>query len=140
MFSTFGLGTAGATLETMSDSEIRNRTMAILGKMFKVTIPQPTKMIVSRWGSEQFSKGAYTYVALNAKPEDFDAMVAPVGSNLYFAGEHTSKTYRGTVHGALITGRNAADIISGKSISAASSMVLSNIAFAMLVLLCTLLL
>lgn len=87
--------------------------MAVLAKMFKVTIPQPTKMIASRWTNEQFSKGAYSYVATNAKPEDFDTLAAAVGSNLYFAGEHTSRMYRGTVHGALITGRNAADAIAG---------------------------
>ena len=31
----------------------------------------------------------------------------PVGSWLYFAGEHTSTEYWGTVHGAILSGRSA---------------------------------
>jgi monoamine oxidase len=38
----------------------------------------------------------------------FDTLAEPVGERLYFAGEHTNRLYRGTVHGAFLSGLEAA--------------------------------
>ncbi|WP_244191285.1 FAD-dependent oxidoreductase [Klebsiella pneumoniae] len=39
-------------------------------------------------------------------------MAESVGNRLFFAGEHTSRKYRGTVHGAYLSGVREANKIS----------------------------
>ena len=41
-----------------------------------------------------------------------EVLSTPIGKHLYFAGEHTSKEYLGTVHGAYLSGVRAANQIS----------------------------
>jgi lysine-specific histone demethylase 1 len=62
---------------------------------------------VTRWKSEAFSKGSYSFAAVGTKATDFDTIARPQG-RLYFAGEHTNGAYRGTVHGAYMSGQRAA--------------------------------
>jgi monoamine oxidase len=59
------------------------------------------------WERDPFTLGAYSYATLGAR----DAPVTlgePVEDTLFFAGEHTSRSCCGTVHGALLSGRRAA--------------------------------
>ena len=71
--------------------------------------------LISRWGKDEFSLGAYSHLAQGATPADRVALAAPVSDKLYFAGEACDQDYPSTVHGALLSGRSAAeDIISAK--------------------------
>ena len=82
-------------------------------------LTQPKETIVTRWKSDEWSRGSYSYVAAGSSGNDYDIMAAPVvppptpgapivpGSNmprLFFAGEHTIRNYPATVHGALLSG------------------------------------
>lgn len=66
---------------------------------------------VHDWRSDPLSRGAYSWVPAGAA--DASARMAePVGGRLFFAGEHTDTTgHWGTVHGALRSGKRAAEQI-----------------------------
>jgi len=59
------------------------------------------------WHADPFSRGAYSYVPTGAI-EAQARLAAPIESTLFFAGEATSATAAGTVHGAIESGRRAA--------------------------------
>lgn len=74
---------------------------------------------MTRWKSDEWARGSYSFVAAGSSGNDYDVMAAPVapppppgtpiypGSNiprLFFAGEHTIRNYPATVHGALLSG------------------------------------
>ncbi|MCU0830992.1 MAG: FAD-dependent oxidoreductase [Rhizobiaceae bacterium] len=65
-----------------------------------------TGVLASRWLDDPFARGAYSFPAPDTAPDAFAALAEPVGA-LYFAGEAASP-YFGTVHGAYLSGRNAA--------------------------------
>lgn len=104
-------GEKGFALEAKSDEDIIAGAMRTLRIMFGESIPQPEATLTTRWGQDPFSFGAYSHVPPFASGEDHDALFAPVGNSLFFAGEATSKEYPSTVHGAYLSGLRAADQI-----------------------------
>ncbi|KAF3389570.1 hypothetical protein F1880_004249 [Penicillium rolfsii] len=101
-------GAAAHQAEQMPDTEIVEEVTSQLRNVFKHTaIPDPLETIVTRWASDPFIRGSYSFVAAGAKPEDYDLMARPVG-NLHFAGEATCGTHPATVHGAYLSGLRAA--------------------------------
>eukprot|EP00956_Cyclotella_meneghiniana_P035991 scaffold120016_cov74-Cyclotella_meneghiniana.AAC.4 len=61
------------------------------------------------WRKEEFSQGAYSYATPQTKPGDFRVFCESEQNTLFFAGEHTIHEYRGTVHGAYLSGQRAAE-------------------------------
>lgn len=72
-------------------------------------LPQPTALVRTRWAANPWTRGSYSYVAVGASPADRERLAAPVGEQLFFAGEATSVDYPATVHGALMSGVRAAE-------------------------------
>lgn len=104
-------GDAAHQAERTSDAEIIAEVMSQLRNVFKlVAVPDPLETIITRWASDKFTRGTYSYVAADALPEDYDLMAKPIG-NLYFAGEATCGTHPATVHGAYLSGLRAASEI-----------------------------
>ena len=58
--------------------------------------------------------GSYIYLPVGASVADIDALALPVGDRLLFAGEATSRSYSGYVHGAVLTGIREAERLLGK--------------------------
>ncbi|GAB4398498.1 MAG: FAD-dependent oxidoreductase [Anaerolineales bacterium] len=102
-------GEKGFALEDLSDIEIRAGAMATLRVMFGDDIPEPEGVLITRWGKDPFSFGAYSYIPPFASGDDYDALAEPVDDVLFFAGEATSREYPGTVHGAYLSGLRAAE-------------------------------
>ncbi len=111
MLMTFGFGNYGESVENQTDTEIKNNIMSILKKIYGSTIPQPKQILVSRWGKDEFAKGSYSYFNVGASDSDFKAFETVVDGKLFFAGEHSNLEYRGTVHGAYLSGLRAADAL-----------------------------
>ena len=117
----FIAGEAADDLEQMNDEQIKSKCLSILIEMFG-QLPILKSYFVTRWKSDPWSQGSYSYVARGATGDDFDYLAEPVlhPSNnaadpliprLFFAGEHTIRNYPSTVHGALLSGlREAAKI------------------------------
>jgi len=66
--------------------------------------------VVQDWTKEPYIKGGQSYPLVGGTNDDRVALAAPVGENLYFAGEATDVTGEfGTISGALKSGRRAAE-------------------------------
>ncbi|MFN8382452.1 MAG: FAD-dependent oxidoreductase [Anaerolineales bacterium] len=101
-------GEKGFALENLSDDAIIAGAMKTLRVIYGDAIPEPKGYLITRWGQDPFSFGAYSHIPPFASGDDYDALFAPVNDVLYFAGEATSREYPATQHGAYLTGVAAA--------------------------------
>jgi len=104
-------GEAANVVECATDDIIIGRTLVVLRNIFgSVSVPTPKESLVTRWKSDPFARGSYSYVAVGASGDDYDLLGNPVLlenetiPRLFFAGEHTNRNYPATVHGALLSG------------------------------------
>ncbi|HLO87116.1 MAG TPA: FAD-dependent oxidoreductase [Nostocaceae cyanobacterium] len=104
----FNAGSYGEKLETLTDTKIIQSAMKVLRTIYGENIPNPEDWLITRWGADQFTKGSYSYLPVGASNADREALAEPVANKLFFAGEATSKDYPATVHGALLSGKQAA--------------------------------
>lgn len=103
------LGNDAKIVEGQTDEEIQSDIMIILRRIFHNThVPDPTKILVTRWGQDIYSRGCYSYNKVGATKHDFAMISKSVNGVLYFAGEHTCREYRGSVHGAYLSGMRVA--------------------------------
>jgi monoamine oxidase len=65
---------------------------------------------VSQWRRDEYARGSYSY-ATPGHHGDRVKLGAPVDNRIFFAGEACSATSFSTAHGALITGRDAAESV-----------------------------
>ncbi len=91
-------------VEGLSDEEVRSEILAVLRRMFGDGVPDPVEIRVTRWGKDPFALGSYSHIPVGASRSDYDALAAPVGDVLGFAGEATHRDYPATVHGAYLSG------------------------------------
>ncbi|RAL17150.1 putative lysine-specific histone demethylase Aof2 [Aspergillus homomorphus CBS 101889] len=104
-------GDAAHQAECTPDAEIIAEVTSQLRNVFKhVAVPDPLETIITRWASDKFTRGSYSFVAAHSLPGDYDLMARSVG-NLHFAGEATCGTHPATVHGAYLSGLRAASEI-----------------------------
>ena len=98
-------GESAHAAETMPDKELQAQALTVLRAMHPgVDVPPPVACHVSRWNSEEYTRGSYSYVAVGASGEDYDKLAIPVGRRILFAGEHTIKEHPDTVGGAMMSG------------------------------------
>lgn len=93
--------------ERNSDDAIEARMEVLLKKLFGSSASKPTASRITRWGTDEFSLGAYTVVDPGSTARKFDALAEPVG-RLFLAGEATARANQGTVPGAYLSGIRAA--------------------------------
>ncbi|KAK1620723.1 hypothetical protein QYE76_026240 [Lolium multiflorum] len=67
-------------------------------------IPDPVPSVVTNWGLDPCSRGAYSYVAVRASGQHYDILGQPVVNCLFFAGEATCKEHPDTVGGVSLNG------------------------------------
>jgi monoamine oxidase len=102
-------GDAAHEGEGQTDMQLVASALAVLRRLFPGA-PNPVGVTVSRWGSDPFARGSYSYVAVGASGADYGALARPVaGGRLCFAGEHCCREHPDTVGGAMITGVRAAN-------------------------------
>jgi len=93
-------------IEKMSDAEAVNFAVLQLKRILP-HVSQPIRSLVSHWGTDINTLGCYSHDSVG-KPHDlYERMRIPV-DNLFFAGEATSTSFPGMVHGAFATGILAA--------------------------------
>ncbi len=66
------------------------------------------KTYVHDWQSDPYSRGAYSYVRVGGNGAQRQ-LESPMNNTLYFAGEACDEGHFGTVHGAIASGRRAAE-------------------------------
>ncbi|EFJ44708.1 hypothetical protein VOLCADRAFT_118655 [Volvox carteri f. nagariensis] len=89
-------GSAAIAVESMTDQQAVEEVM---------------RAMVTRWGSDPYSLGSYSSMAVSCRgAAEYQAMAAPVGGRLFFAGEATIHRrvsvcmYPATMHGAFLSG------------------------------------
>ena len=95
----------------MKIKPINNEIMLNLKSIYGNSIPSPTNFLRTKWGQNINSFGAYSYPTNGSTSADFDTLANEVNNKIFFAGEHTEREYRGTVHGAYLSGIREADKI-----------------------------
>ena len=101
---TFAFGDFAIEMENHSDEKVIADIMAHLKIMYGENSPQPIKLIRTAWKKDKYTRGSYSFASVPSTSKDFDLLGQPVDDKLFFAGEHTIHDYRGTVHGAYMTG------------------------------------
>ena len=110
----FNAGAYGREIEAWSDAEIVEDAMEALRDMFGRQIPRPSAFQLSRWASDPFAYGSYSYLPPGATRETRAVLAEPMSEKVVLAGEATSAEYSATVHGAYLSGlRAAAQLMDG---------------------------
>ncbi|KAL5780617.1 hypothetical protein ACOSQ2_011354 [Xanthoceras sorbifolium] len=107
------VGKAAIDGQNMSSCDHVDHAVTVLRNIFgEASVPDPVASVVTDWGRDPFSYGAYSYVAIGSSGEDYDILGRPVENCLFFAGEATCKEHPDTVGGAMLSGlREAVRII-----------------------------
>ena len=105
-------GDAALSVESSEiDSETVQGVMTVLREIFEkrqITVPDPVDSHVTRWGMDPYARGSYSNISPRGTGDDYDALAAPVGDKLFFAGEATSRQHPATMHGAFLSGNREA--------------------------------
>lgn len=108
----FNAADRGREIEGWTDEQIVASAMTTLRHLFGADIPEPIDYQLTRWASDPFAVGAYSYNPVGADPKLRRQLAKPIADKLYFAGEATDHEYFGTAHGAYLSGLRAAEQIS----------------------------
>lgn len=96
-------------VEAWDDQTTTASAVAALRAMFGAAVPDPLGSQISRWRQDPFARGAYSFTSVGTRRKDRKALFgADWDGTLWFAGEASAADQPATVHGALITGRQAA--------------------------------
>ena len=86
-----------------------------------VEVPPPSHVRVTRWSEDPLFCGAYSLLPVGCPMDVFDSLSRPVGDGrVWFAGEACHARYSGFLHGALLSGEEAAARLADELLSAAS--------------------
>lgn len=89
------------------------QALEVLRAMFP-DAPDPIAARATDWSNDPFAHGSYSYVPVGGSPDDMRALGGRQTPQVVLAGEHTVPEFFGTVHGAYLSGRRAADAIIGE--------------------------
>lgn len=110
------VGGAGARrIESLPDALVVDEAVTALRRMFGPSVPQPDAVRITRWASDPFARGSYSYLHVGASPDDHDLLGSPSG-RVQLAGEATWGDDPATVHGALLSGLRAAGRLLGHDV------------------------
>lgn len=104
----FNAADFGRQIESSSDAEIVAGAMRALHGIYGNDIPDPLGQQITRWASDPYALGSYSFNAVGADPKVREELAASIAGRVYFAGEATSRKYFATTHGAYLTGLRAA--------------------------------
>jgi monoamine oxidase len=98
-----------------SDFMLMQESLESLSSVFKISKEELENLVAGfyshDWQRDPFARGAYSYVRAGGEGEQA-VLAAPVENTLFFAGEATDTSgHNGTVHGAIASGRRAANEI-----------------------------
>ncbi|KZT50311.1 amine oxidase [Calocera cornea HHB12733] len=108
----FVTGYAAEKLEKLSDPAIEQWATAIIQQYLSPTqiAPRPKQVLTTRWLSDPYTLGAYSYIPITAPgepeatPLDMLEMSHCLWGMLFFAGEHTEPDQYASVHAAWTSG------------------------------------
>lgn len=109
----FNAADYGRAIESRDDAQIVAEAMRVLRGLYG-EIPEPLGQQITRWASDPFALGSYSFNALGSEPKMRDDLAASIDGCVYFAGEATHRKHFATAHGAYLSGLRAArEIVAG---------------------------
>ncbi|KAG0725384.1 Peroxisomal N(1)-acetyl-spermine/spermidine oxidase [Chionoecetes opilio] len=107
-------------METLPFDVVSEKCTEILRRFLNDPfIPKPKRCINTTWWSQPFTRGSYTAIGLGASQVDITNISHPLYMQptcskpaVLFAGEHCHPSFYSTVHGAYLSGREAAQMLS----------------------------
>lgn len=97
--------------DRMSKAAMTEDALDVLRSVWGDKVGVPTAVLTTHWSQDPHFLGAYSYPQAGGLIAQFRAFEKPVSNRVLFAGEHTEFDHLGTTHGALLSGRRAADAI-----------------------------
>lgn len=103
----FNAAKQGRTIEAWPDEQIVSSAMQTLHTLYGKDIPEPLDYQITRWASDPFARGSYSFNPTGTLPEMRTELARPLDNKLFFAGEATDSDYFSTAHGAFLSGLRA---------------------------------
>lgn len=107
----FNAAEYGLETESMSDEDIVAEAMTVLRTMWGTDIPEPTNQVITRWNSDPFARGAYSFIKVGSTIADRATLAKSVSDRVFFAGEATDTDNAATTNGAYNSGLREAQKI-----------------------------
>lgn len=95
-------------IDHATDDEVWSLIAHRLDNLFNYKIDMPNHLIITRWGVDPFSYGAFSFPSVHYAPQLVEVWQQPIQNLIYFAGEHCHLKYPATVHGAYLSGYETA--------------------------------
>jgi monoamine oxidase len=108
---TFAYADYARQTEAMTDAQVIDEIMLHLKDIYGTGIPSPTKMLRTKWQTNENAFGAYSYTVVGTEMQHFNYIAEAVNNKVFFAGEHTEVDYYSTAHGAYLSGLREANKI-----------------------------
>jgi monoamine oxidase len=104
----FNAGYRGRAAESASAEDLMTSAQPIVRQLFGDDI-YPVAVRTSSWSTDPFARGSYSFHAPGSGLDDRRRLQEPIGDRLYLAGEAVGVNNPASVHGAVFSGRYAAD-------------------------------
>ncbi|CAE7491043.1 unnamed protein product [Symbiodinium pilosum] len=98
-------GEQAVTAEKIDAEQLKRRVSRELNSSLGIAAVE--EVTITKWSTNPYIRGAWSYAPVNSSVKDFDAMARSVG-RLHFAGEGTCRLLYGNVHAAVVSGARAA--------------------------------
>ncbi|KAL7648484.1 UNVERIFIED_CONTAM: hypothetical protein RMT77_000390 [Armadillidium vulgare] len=106
-------------MESLSFDVVSEQCTKILRQFLNdPCVPEPKRCISTSWWLQPMTRGSYTAIAVGSSQVDITNISHPLYANpmnskpsVLFAGEHCHPSFYSTVHGAYLTGREAAQLL-----------------------------
>lgn len=115
IFSAFLTGETAVDFEKRDDAQIQLYFKKYFHHFHSRSDFLVNEIECSRWSQDPLSKGAYSYLGLQARGDEHQVFSKDLHPQIIMAGEHTHPTDPGTMHGAYWSGMRAAQQILGES-------------------------
>lgn len=95
----------------MSDASLKTLMTSRLNIALGTTVTDADYTLYrTSWRSNENFRGTYSYSSTDTRKSHWDNIAKSIPENQwYFCGEHTYSKYRGTVHGAYLSGESVAN-------------------------------
>ena len=103
----FNAGERGRAVESSSPRDLMATALPIARRLFGDISPLEVK--TSNWSADPYARGAYSFHAPGSGLDDRRRLQEPISDRLYLAGEAVGVNNPASVHGAVSSGRYAAD-------------------------------
>lgn len=104
----FNAGDRGRAVESAAADELMATAQPIAHRLFGDDA-SPVEVKTSNWSADPYARGAYSFHAPGSGLDDRRRLQEPISDRLYLAGEAVGIDDPATVHGAMSSGRRAAE-------------------------------